>query len=102
MVEYIKLIRAWGFNLAYLNIGGGLGIDYEQTGEKIPNPKDLIDSVRDIILETKLKLIIEPGRSMVGNTTYFVTKVIGVKSYGRKNFIVVDGSMADLIRPTLY
>jgi diaminopimelate decarboxylase len=49
-----------------------------------------------------LKLIIEPGRSMVGNTTYFVTKVIGVKSNGNKNFIVVDGSMAELIRPSLY
>jgi diaminopimelate decarboxylase len=102
MVEYIKLIRAQGFNLTYLNIGGGLGIDYEHKGEKIPTPKDLIDSVRDLILETKLKLIIEPGRSMVGNTTYFVTKIIGVKSNGSKNFIVVDGSMAELIRPSLY
>ena len=102
MVEYIKLIRAQGFNLTYLNIGGGLGIDYEHKGEKIPTPKDLIDSVRDLILETKLKLIIEPGWSMVGNTTYFVTKVIGVKSNGSKNFIVVDGSMAELIRPSLY
>ena len=49
-----------------------------------------------------MKLIIEPGRSMVGNTTYFVTKVIGTKTNGKKNFIVVDGSMAELIRPSLY
>ena len=62
MVDYIELIRAQGFDLTYLNIGGGLGIDYERKGEKIPTPKDLIDSVRDLIQETKLKLIIEPGR----------------------------------------
>ena len=58
--------------------------------------------MRDLIQETKLKLIIEPGRSMVGNTTYFITKVIGTKTNGKKNFIVVDGSMAELIRPSLY
>ena len=50
----------------------------------------------------KLKLIIEPGRSLIGNTTILVTKVIGVKSNGFKNFIVVNGSMAELIRPSLY
>ena len=49
-----------------------------------------------------LKLIIEPGRSLVGNTTVFVSRVIGVKSNGSKNFIVVDGSMSELIRPSLY
>ena len=50
----------------------------------------------------KLKLIIEPGRSMVGNSTLLVNKVIGVKSNGSKNFIVTDGSMSELIRPSLY
>jgi diaminopimelate decarboxylase len=49
-----------------------------------------------------LKLIIEPGRSMIGNTCIFVNRVIGVKSNGEKNFIVVDGSMSELIRPSLY
>jgi diaminopimelate decarboxylase len=88
--------------LEFLNIGGGLGIDYERKGEVIPTPKDLIDSVRDLIVKSNLKLIIEPGRSMVGNTTVFVSKVIGVKSNGTKNFIVVDGSMSELIRPSLY
>jgi diaminopimelate decarboxylase len=62
----------------------------------------LIDSVRDLIIKMELKLIIEPGRSMVGNTTVFVNKVTGVKKNGDKNFIVVDGSMSELIRPSLY
>lgn len=63
---------------------------------------DLIDTIRDLIVKMNLKLIIEPGRSMVGNTTIFVNKVIGVKANGKKNFIVVNGSMAELIRPSLY
>jgi len=50
----------------------------------------------------KLKLIIEPGRSLVGNTCIFVNRVNGVKTNGTKNFIVVDGSMSELIRPSLY
>lgn len=102
MVEYVDLIRKAGFDLQYLNIGGGLGIDYEHKGEKIPTPMDLIDTVRDLIQKMNLKLIIEPGRSMVGNTTIFVNRVTGVKSNGTKNFIVTDGSMSELIRPSLY
>ena len=49
-----------------------------------------------------LKLIIEPGRSIIGNTTVFVNRVTGVKSNGNKNFVVVDGSMSEMIRPSLY
>lgn len=63
---------------------------------------DLIDSIRDLIKDQNLKLIIEPGRSLVANTCIFVNKVTGVKSNGNKNFIVVDGSMSELIRPSLY
>jgi diaminopimelate decarboxylase len=86
-----------------LNIGGGLGIDYYRKREEvIPTPMDLIDSIRDLIGELNLKLIIEPGRSLVANTCIFVNKVTGVKSNGTKNFIVVDGSMSELIRPSLY
>jgi diaminopimelate decarboxylase len=88
-----------------LDIGGGLGIDYlhdKESKENIPTPMDLVNSIRDLVKLMKLKLIIEPGRSLVGNTTIFVNKVIGVKSNGSKNFIVVDGSMSELIRPSLY
>lgn len=62
----------------------------------------LIDTVRDSIKELGLTMIIEPGRSMVGNTSCLVNTVTGVKTNGSKNFIVVDGSMSTLIRPSLY
>ena len=58
--------------------------------------------MRELVLTRDLTLIIEPGRSLIANTCCFVNRVTGVKSNGTKNFIVVDGSMAELIRPSLY
>ncbi|KAL5702933.1 diaminopimelate decarboxylase [Ranunculus cassubicifolius] len=102
MVDYIDQIRAQGFEVEYLNIGGGLGIDYHHTGAILPKPMDLINTVRDLVLSRDLKLIIEPGRSLIANTCCLVNHVTGVKTNGTKNFIVIDGSMAELIRPSLY
>ncbi|KAG0496901.1 hypothetical protein HPP92_001592 [Vanilla planifolia] len=102
MVDYIDQIRSQGFELEYLNIGGGLGIDYYHAGAVLPSPMDLINTVRELVHSRDLNLIIEPGRSIIANTCCFVNRVTGVKSNGTKNFIVVDGSMAELIRPSLY
>ncbi|CAN6334797.1 unnamed protein product [Urochloa humidicola] len=102
MVNYVDEIRAQGFELEYLNIGGGLGIDYHHTDAILPTPMDLINTVRELVLSRDLTLIIEPGRSLIANTCCFVNRVTGVKTNGTKNFIVVDGSMAELIRPSLY
>ncbi|KAL5648387.1 hypothetical protein ACJX0J_039196, partial [Zea mays] len=102
MLNYVDEIRAQGFKLEYLNIGGGLGIDYHHTDAVLPTPMDLINTVRELVLSQDLTLIIEPGRSLIANTCCFVNRVTGVKSNGTKNFIVVDGSMAELIRPSLY
>ncbi|KAG0501428.1 hypothetical protein HPP92_001500 [Vanilla planifolia] len=102
MVDYIDQIRSQGFELEYLNIGGGLGIDYYHAGAVLPSPMDLINTVRELVHSRDLNLIIEPGRSIIANTCCFVNRVTGVKSNGTKNFIVIDGSMAELIRPSLY
>lgn len=103
MIGFIDLIKSQGFDsLKYLNIGGGLGIDYERLGEDIPRPIDLVNTIRPQLIAAGLTIIVEPGRSMVGNTSIFVSDIIGVKTNGSKNFIVIDGSMAELIRPSLY
>lgn len=105
MVGFVKRIRGLGFEtMRYLNIGGGLGIDYERLGASpsIPTPTDLVQSIRLHLEESNLTIIIEPGRSLVGNAGALVCSVIGVKSNGGKDFIVVDGSMTELIRPALY
>ncbi|KAL6766343.1 DPD1 [Auxenochlorella protothecoides x Auxenochlorella symbiontica] len=102
MVDFVKEMRAQGFPIQFLNIGGGLGIDYRHEGAVLPTPRDLIDTVRDLVSSLGITLIIEPGRSMVANSAAFVNTVTGVKTNGNKNFIVIDGSMAELIRPSLY
>ncbi|CAL9103284.1 unnamed protein product [Musa acuminata var. zebrina] len=102
MVNFVDQIRAQGFQVEYLNIGGGLGIDYHHTGAVLPTPMDLINTVRELVLSRDLTLIIEPGRSLIANTCCLVNRVTGVKTNGTKNFIVIDGSMAELIRPSLY
>ncbi|MBA0727266.1 hypothetical protein Golax_000270, partial [Gossypium laxum] len=58
--------------------------------------------VRELVLSRNLNLVIEPGRSLIANTCCLVNRVTGVKTNGTKNFIVIDGSMAELIRPSLY
>lgn len=99
MVELANRIRSAGFPLRYINIGGGLGIDYEESGTT-PSPVELIDTLRGIV--TGFTLILEPGRSIIASAGALVCRVVGVKANGRKRFIVVDASMAELIRPSLY
>jgi len=71
-------------------------------GDKIPSPADLVNTVRDLVVDLGLTMILEPGRSMIGNASALVNTVTGVKTNGNKNFIVVDGSMSALLRPSLY
>ncbi len=89
-----------GFALRYLDLGGGLGITYEN--EMPPHPSTYINSIKEILKDYDGKVIFEPGRVIIGNSGAFITKVIYNKSTGHKNFIIVDGGMNDLIRPALY
>lgn len=103
MVEFVKEIRDAGHtSLRFLNIGGGLGIDYTRSGAPLPTPAELISTVREQVSDLNLTLVIEPGRSMVATAGALVCEVTGVKQNGEKKFVVVDGSMSTLIRPSLY
>jgi diaminopimelate decarboxylase len=92
-------LRADGFTLRYLDLGGGLGIPYQ---EAPPTAGQYASALLEALGNTGLKLIIEPGRFLVGNAGIFVTRVLWVKETDVKRFIVVDGAMNDLIRPVLY
>jgi diaminopimelate decarboxylase len=107
--------REYGINtLQMINIGGGLGIDYYQhasrTSEtahpvaKLPTPHDLASVLAERFKnrDKKLKVIVEPGRSLIANTCILVTKLLGVKKNVNLNFLVVDASMCECIRPCLY
>lgn len=99
-VEFIDELRREGIHIEYLDIGGGLGIIYKD--EKPQTAQQYADLVLPILKNTGLKIIMEPGRFIVGNAGIFVTKVLYLKDNGFKKFLVVDGGMNDLIRPSLY
>jgi diaminopimelate decarboxylase len=92
-------LRSAGFELKYLDLGGGLGIPYQ---EQPPPPAEYAQVLLKPIRALGLKIIVEPGRVIVGNAGIFVTRVLYVKETDVKRFIVIDGAMNDLIRPVLY
>lgn len=99
-IEFINELKAEGIHIEYLDIGGGLGIIYKD--EKPQTAQQYADLVLPILKGTGLKIIMEPGRFIVGNAGIFVTKALYLKDNGFKKFLVVDGGMNDLIRPSLY
>lgn len=96
----IDKLNAQGVNLQYLDVGGGLGISYRD--EEPPVPEDLAKNLIPLLKGRNLTLIMEPGRSLVGNAGILVTKTLYLKKGPEKEFIIVDAGMNDLIRPSLY
>ena len=85
----------------YIDLGGGMGIDYGLNSKKL-NYKKYSSSIESLLKKYKVKFIFEPGRSIIGDTAYLITKVIYVKSSTKKNFIILDSAMNDFMRPALY
>ena len=86
--------------IEHINIGGGLGVTYED--EMPPTPNELILAVKEKLHSIDLKIVVEPGRSIAANAGILVTKVEYLKNHEEKNFAIIDGAMNDLIRPALY
>lgn len=94
-------LKGMGINIKYLDIGGGLGIPYND--ETPPKPRALAKGVLPLLKGKKdITLILEPGRSIVGNAGVLITKVLYTKKTEQKRFLIVDAGMNDLIRPSLY
>jgi diaminopimelate decarboxylase len=96
----ITELNQMGIRIKYLDMGGGLGITYAD--ETPPPISEYAGSIIKQLKDMELKLILEPGRVLVGNAGILVTKVLYRKAGDTKNFIIVDAGMNDLIRPTLY
>ncbi len=93
-------LAAEGINVEVLDLGGGYGITY---GAERPLDVELMArGLEQRLREASLRLIIEPGRALVGNAGALITRVLYVKRNQAKNFVVVDAGMNDLMRPTLY
>jgi diaminopimelate decarboxylase len=100
MAHICTSISQLGWNLRYIDLGGGLGIPYQN--EIVPSVEDYAQC---LIVETQklnLELIIEPGRSIVGDAGFLLSRVIGTKQNKSNCFVILDAAMNDLIRPALY
>ncbi|SAI37735.1 diaminopimelate decarboxylase [Bordetella ansorpii] len=103
LLDLIDQLAAAGITIAHLDLGGGLGIRY--TDEVPPSPKALLDRVFDRLQARgygHLHLMLEPGRSLVGNAGLLLTTVQFLKHADARNFAIVDAAMNDLLRPSLY
>ncbi len=107
VIVLAQTLKSNGIDIKNLDIGGGLGIPYDK--ETPPNPDELSKAVLPLLKGNNFNLILEPGRSIAGNTGIFVTKALYLKKHNnmgtaesQKEFVIVDGGMNDLLRPTLY
>ena len=93
-------LKSNGIEIEHLDIGGGLGITYDN--ESPPSPAEYVKALLPLLENKKLKLLIEPGRAIVGNAGILATSVTYLKTNGEKHFAIVDSAMNDLLRPALY
>lgn len=100
VLELVDLLTADGISLEYVDLGGGLGISY--TGEEGISAQEFADAILPSILPTGLRLVLEPGRFLVGAAGMMVTRVLYIKEGGGKRFIITDAGMNDLLRPSHY
>lgn len=98
--EFYARLQRHGIAIEYLDLGGGLGITYDQ--EEPPHPKEFAQALQQSLAGMDLTLIFEPGRVIAGNAGILVTEVQYVKQGAEKTFVITDAAMNDLIRPALY
>jgi diaminopimelate decarboxylase len=96
----INELRKIGIQIKYMDVGGGLGITYND--ESPPHPREYAKAIVDSLKGLDLHLILEPGRVIVGNAGILVSRVLFRKSGKVKEFVIADAGMNDLMRPTLY
>jgi len=97
---FTEQLQTRNINIQHTDIGGGLGIIYQD--ETPPKLDDFVKSLCDVIPESSGEILLEPGRSIVGNAGVLLTQVEYLKENSKKNFAIVDAAMNDLLRPTLY
>jgi diaminopimelate decarboxylase len=100
MLGLLDRLEAQGLKIEHLDLGGGLGIRY--AGENPPSAQEYVEALRSGVGERRQKILIEPGRSLVGNAGVLLTTVEYLKPTPHRDFAIVDAAMNDLMRPALY
>jgi diaminopimelate decarboxylase len=98
--DLVAMLRADGFDIQRLDLGGGLGVPYED--ETPPHPDEYARAIKDNLGDLGCRIVLEPGRLLVGNAGILVSRVIYMKEGSTRTFAIVDAAMNDLIRPALY
>ena len=96
-----RIIKKTNHRFKFVDLGGGMGISYKQDHKKL-NYKEYNIAIKEFLKNHKTKIIFEPGRSIVGNAGVLISKVIYIKENAKKDFIILDAAMNDLLRPALY
>ena len=96
-----KIIKKSNYDFEYIDLGGGMGIDYEHNNKKL-NLRKYYQNIKKFLIKKNSKIIFEPGRSIIGDTAILISQVIYIKEGHKKDFIILDAAMNDLIRPALY
>jgi diaminopimelate decarboxylase len=100
LLAFYEKLKDLGVDIKYLDLGGGLGINYDE--EEPPHPADFGKALAEKLAGLPLTVIFEPGRVIAGNAGIMITEVVYTKSNPSKNFLIIDGGMNDLVRPSLY
>ena len=100
--ELVLTLRADGHTISTIDVGGGLGINYDAVNDKAPAPAEYASVVAEMLAHLDCEVIVEPGRSLVGNAGVLAAQVIYVKDSGATRFLVIDAAMNDLLRPSMY
>ena len=102
MLEAVShILNKTNHQFEFIDLGGGMGINYSNK-DKTLNYKKYNTAINNFLKKHNVKIIFEPGRSIIGNTGMLISKVIYIKDSGRKKFIILDAAMNDLMRPALY
>ena len=96
-----RIIKKVNYQFKFIDLGGGMGISYEDNNKTL-DYKKYNTAIKNFLKYHKSKIIFEPGRSIVGNTGYLISQIIYIKKNGRKNFVILDAAMNDMMRPALY
>jgi len=97
---YVKELQSQGIELRYLDVGGGLGVRYSD--QKPPKRIEYAKLIKELVREIDVEILLEPGRSMIAQSAVLLTRVVYTKTNRGKRFVIVDGAMNDLMRPSLY
>tara|TARA_B100001250_G_scaffold81530_1_gene67251 strand:- start:215 stop:802 length:588 start_codon:yes stop_codon:yes gene_type:complete len=101
LTEVNKIIQKSKYKFEYIDLGGGMGIQYEKKLSQL-NYSKYNKLIKSFLNKNNAKIIFEPGRSIVGNAGYLISKITYIKKNNSKNFVILDSAMNDLIRPALY